>query len=157
MLKTINKLEILVQSRLKSLPHLPVNAQKWLAVNIWWLALIGICLFFFSNLVLGSAILSFLDKNILDKNSSITIIILLLSIIGMLFIAMAIMPLKKLKRIGWQYLFVALLFNVLWAVVSAILSLSVIGFLTSIFSSLIGLFITTYLLFEIRSFFVSKK
>ena len=40
----INKLEIKVAAIYKDLPHLPVEFQRWLSINAWWLACIGVIL-----------------------------------------------------------------------------------------------------------------
>ena len=43
-MKSIYKLEKMIESWLKPVPHLPTEWRKWLADNAWWLTIIGVVL-----------------------------------------------------------------------------------------------------------------
>ncbi len=65
---------------------------------------------------------------------------------------MAFSPLKAYKKRGWDMLFWLSLINVVYTVFSLIVTPNVMQFLVSIIGSVIGL----YLLFQVRSRFVSS-
>lgn len=161
----VKKIEKMAEGWLKPFPHLPTNAQKWIAINIWWLELIGVIIMAFSGIgILGSlglamgmtsAILGISTfSGMLAISSIISLVSMAASVVVM---AMAIRPLKELKKKGWDLLFIAILINCFSVVLSAAIRFSFFAFISSILSGAIIIAISTYFLFEIRSFFVSVK
>lgn len=164
-MELINKLEQTVADWLKSLPHLPKNAQKWIATNIWWLELIGLIimaivgfgLIYILMVAFGisTAVTSAYGIPIAYTGLTVTATILTLGLmfISIAIMAMAINPLKALKKRGWDLLFIVLVVNCASTVISILFSFN----LSSILSSAVSIFISAYLLFEIRSYFVAVK
>lgn len=164
-MEAINKLENKVAGWLKSVPHLPVSAKKWIATNIWWLELIGVVLLGLSGITLLGTLSLYLGFTASIFGASVfngfgalsTAISLLLMVASVVIMAIAIKPLKALKKKGWDFLFIALLIYCASFIVSAILSFGVISFIWGIISGAIGAAIGAYFLFEIRSYFVATK
>lgn len=165
-MESLNKLEKMVQGWLKPLPHLPESARKWIATNIWWLELIGVIILAISSITLVGGILFSLGlavavlgagavySGFATLSATISLLFMAASVIVM---ALAISPLKNLKKRGWDLLFLALLINCASIVLSALISFNFYSFLSSMFSGAIGVAIGAYFLFEIRSYFVSVK
>lgn len=161
----VKKIEKLVEGWLKPLPRLPINAQKWIAINIWWLELVGVIILTFSGIgILGSFGLSLgMTTAILGvpSFSGLLAVPAVISLVSMgasvVVMAMAVKPLKDLKRKGWELLFIAILINCFSVVLSAVLRIGFFEFISSIFSGAVGILISAYILFEIRTFFVSVK
>lgn len=165
-MESLSKLEKMIQGWLKPLPHLPESARKWIATNIWWLELIGVIILALSGVTLIGGILFSLGlaAAILGAGAVYTGLATLSAVVSLIFMvasvvvmAMAISPLKNLKKRGWDLLFLALLINCASTVLSALLNFNFASFLSSIFSGAIGAAIGAYFLFEIRSYFVSIK
>ncbi len=165
-MESLSKLEKMVQGWLKPLPHLPESARKWIATNIWWLELIGVIILALSGVTLiGSILFSLgLAAAVLGAGVVYTGLATLSAVVSLIFMvasvvvmAMAISPLKNLKKRGWDLLFLALLINCASIVLSALFNFNFASFLSSIFSGAIGVAIGAYFLFEIRSYFVSIK
>ena len=167
-MELINKLEKTVEGWLKPLPSLPKNVQKWLAENVWWLALISAILTGISILLSLGAIATYASYSAgIDAAYSIglasyapgwiisVVTSLIFSVITVLLTAMAINPLKSLNHKGWKLLFVIYLINALNAVVNAVLSFNVFSFIFGIIFGAIGLAIGGYFLFQIKSYFGS--
>lgn len=161
----MNKLEKTVLFWVKDVPHLPVSARKWLALNVWWMvftvaALSG--LVFLSDLFgLFSQIgqLSAPSRAYLVDDSYLTVSIFINAIalffvfvIGLL-LALAVTPLKERRKKGWVLLFVALLVQALAFAVSAVLTFSLAAFIIVILFGGIVLGIATYFVFEIHGQF----
>ena len=161
----IKKIEKMVTGWVKPLPHLPTAGQKWIAVNIWWLELIGVVVLCISGITMISLLLPLLGftsavlgvAGIGGFMAFSTILSLAFMIGSIAFLALAISPLKAMKKKGWDFLFIALLINVASTVLSAVFSFNAISFISTLFSGAIGIAVSTYLLFEIRSYFVSTK
>lgn len=164
-MESIKKLENMIEGWLKPLPHLPANAQKWIAINIWWLELIGVVILAFSGIaLLGTLGLALGITSTIFGISAFSGLLAISSIISLaasaasvVVMAMAISPLKALKKKGWDLLFIALLINCASVVLSALIHMNGLNFLTSLFSGAIGAAIGAYFLFEIRSYFVLVK
>lgn len=161
----ISKIENMVAKWLKPLPHLPIAGQKWIATNVWWIELVGVILLGFSGIALIGTLTMALGftatfwgvaafSGFAALSSGLSLLFLVASIILM---AVAISPLKALKKKGWDLLFIVLLINVASIVISAITSFNAVTFITSILSGAIGIAVGAYFLFEIRSYFVSTK
>ena len=164
-MESINKLEQTVAGWLKSLPHLPDKARKWIATNIWWLEVIcliimvfvGLSLIYLLMIAFGISAAVTTAYGVPITYTGLTVFLTILSL-GLMFVSIAIMamainPLKSLKKRGWDLLFIVLLINCASSLISAIFSFS----FSLLISSAVGIFISAYLLFEIRSYFVAVK
>ncbi len=162
---SISKIEDIVGGWLKPVPHLPKGAQKWIAENSWWIVLVGVIISVISLLIGIGAIFTYLAV-IASVSSSYyavspygggwiisSLLSLAISVLVIILLATAISPLKELKRKGWDRLFLVLLVDVVSVVLGAILSFSVVGFIGGIIFGAIGVAITAYFVFEIRSYF----
>lgn len=106
----ISKLEKTILGWLKNVPHLPSVARKWLGENVWWIAVIGLvgsCLAAVIGLigVLGTASLVGTVAVSYYAVSTFTAWALVTSIVGLVFLAidiillaMAIKPLRRVRR-----------------------------------------------------------
>lgn len=158
---TIRKIEKTAASWYRDVPHLPVSAQKWLAVNMWWLVLIFVILGAIGALQLLSAVLlpNFLligsYSGLIGTMAGATLfapaflVTLLISIIAVILSAMAVTPLRTLLKKGWTLLFSVVLLSVASAVFGFILQWNLGSLLSSLLSAAIG----GYILFEIRTYF----
>lgn len=171
-MSTIEKIESKVAEWLKPVPHLPAGAQKWIANNVWWIVLVGTIL---SGLGLLIGLVGFLGVLALVGSTTsyygaavsgsvygggwvISALLSLVFTVGLLILlARAVSPLKAMKKQGWKLLFVVLLLDAVYVVLNSIFSFSVVGFIFGIIFGAIGLAISTYFVFEIRSHFVSTK
>lgn len=168
----VHTLENTVAGWLKPVPHLPKGAQKWIAENVWWIVLIGVVLSAIGLLISLAAFLGALALvgsygavygGVVASSyvgggwvlSGILSLVFTVALIALL--ATAISPLKAMKKKGWTTLFLITLLDAVYVVLSAVLSLNVIGFIFGIIFGAIGLAIASYLLFEIRSHFVAVK
>lgn len=163
----LNKLEKTIASWVKNVPHLPPAGQKWLAQNVWWIALVGAILTGISLLIaigglftlialIGSAASYYYIAGAAVNSLSIVSAIVGLVILALrgLLLALSVQPLKAQHKKGWTLLFVTWLLNIVSVVVSSILTLSIFGFIVGILFGAIGIVITGYFLFEIHSHFV---
>ena len=164
-MELISKLEKLVLGWAKSVPHLPVVAQRWLGTNVWWIVLIGAIISGIAFLfAIGSVFtaVSFLAAPsvlyyIAGTYSGMIVVnaivgVVFIAIIGLLM-AFAITPLKEKQKKGWVLLFLALLVEAFSVVVNAVLSFSVFGFISTLLFGAIALAIGAYFLFEIHGQF----
>lgn len=173
-MSSISKFEDIISGWLKPLPHLPVKGQKWLSANVWWIILIatissGIGLLvsiggFFTLLALWGAVSTSYYGYYATQSVGgfwvVTSIISMLFMVAMVVVsAMAISPLKSMKKKGWTLLFLMLLISAVEIVVSAIVDFHIVSFIFSIIFGAISLAIGAYFIFEIRSYFAatSKK
>lgn len=157
------KLEATLAGWYKKVPfHFPPNGRKWLTENVWWLVLIGVVL---SVLGLFAAVKGMMYVNDITsqyeaiagyygvRNSSWNYntaiwVSIIFGIVILVVEALAIKPLKALKKRGWDLLFLAMLVSALSAVVSAVLNYS----FGSLIGAAIGFAIGGYFLFEIHPF-----
>lgn len=169
--KFIENIEDMVAKWLKPLPHLPVKFTKWIAINLWWIVLIGVILSalgllaMFTGLFaiiafLGTAT-SFYGHYVTSTYTGFSLVVSLVSILFMVgtivLTAMAISPLKLSAKKGWTLLFTVMLIQAAFVVVGAILSGNVFLFISNLVSGAIGIAISAYLLFELRSYFVGMS
>ena len=160
-METVRKLEETMAGWFKNAPHLPAGVQKWLADNVWWLALIagilGAIAFFsvISATFLGGAILIGLGGPVGAAVAGVAFIAVLISLtsLGLLTLLtfMAVTPLKEHRKKGWELLFIAELASVILSALSIL-----VGDATSIFGVLLSAAIGFYLLFEIHGHFGGK-
>lgn len=160
----ITKLERIVIGWFKDIPHLPAGARKWIGNNVWWLAIIGLVLSGISviGLLLSIAGLALAGGVAASYYASSTfvafalinaIVALVFAVLDCVLLAMAISPLREKQKKGWVLLFMTLLLGAVSTVVSAILTLSLLSFITSILFGAIWLAIGAYLLSEIHGEF----
>jgi hypothetical protein len=153
---SINKLEMMAVSWYKTLPHLPREFRNWLATNAWWLALVGVILGGLAVFSLISA--TFLVGAVLTGTAGIAgvavggivlvavILSLALSAVDLVLIAVAISPLKEMKRRGWKLLFLTVLINVLSLAIHFVFTIDLFGLIWGLLMTAVG----AYFLFEIR-------
>lgn len=79
--------------------------------------------------------------------------LIVLAITAVLYI-LAFSPLKNFKKQGWDYLFYALILNLVYGVVVAFTNYGSVG---NIFWSLIASAIGAYFLFQIRAYYIGKE
>ena len=159
-MELVKNLETVMAGWVKDFPHLPASATKWIAVNAWWLVLIGVIIGAVGILVAlgltgaGSVFIAVIGSPIVGGavllNSLVT---LAFSGLAVVLEAIAIKPLKTLQKKGWDLVFLATLVMTAGGVVSGVLVFD----LSSILTSLLGLAISGYFLFEVRSHFVAAK
>jgi len=169
--KYIEKIEETLAKWLKPLPHLPVKFTKWVATNLWWIVLIGVVLSALSLIAMFTALFAIFAYLNLGTTtvlghyvtSSYSVFSALASIVSILFMigtivltAMSISPLKSSLRKGWTLLFMVMLIQATFVVISAVLSGNVFLFVSNLLSGAVGVAISAYLLFELRSYFVGK-
>ena len=157
----IKKLESTIEGWLKPLPHLPANVRKWLVNNIWWLDLAGLILIVLSGVPLIGAILLSLGASAFFWSANIVALTgfaifasmssLAFMAVSFVVMALAVKPLKALKKKGWDYLFIGLLVSCVSVILTALSNFS------SLLGGAIGVAISAYFLFEIRSYFVAVK
>lgn len=165
-MESIHKLEKTVAGWYKGMPHMPASGQKWLAANVWWIALIGVVLsamaiFTLAGILLvagtvatgvgvaygtgyGTAGAVLVGAALLAAWVALAFLVL-----QTVVLAMAISPLKSLKKKGWDLLFILALINVASAIVSGVISFNLMSIVYSLLWSAIG----AYFLFEIRGQF----
>jgi drug/metabolite transporter (DMT)-like permease len=169
-MESINKLENTIAGWLKPLPHLPTTWQKWIAENVWWITVIGVILSVIGVVALiGSlSFLSFVTSSsyyygyyVAQSHTSLwmisSVVSILFMIVSIVLMAMAINPLKLMKKKGWGLLFLTFVVGALSTIVSIILNFNVFTFIPSIIFGAIGLAISAYFLYEIRSYFNGVK
>jgi hypothetical protein len=162
-MESISKLETTVASWYKSMPHLSEAGRKWLAENVWWIALVGVILGVLG--IWGILTILFFTSAVLTGFGGIagaavtgvlwiaTFVGLLFSVLDLVLTGVAINPLKAQLKKGWTLLFVVLLINVASAVVGFLFKYNLIELIWSLLTSAaVG-----YFLFEIRSHFVAAR
>lgn len=171
----VASLEKTVAGWYKNVPHLPKNAQQWLADNVWWIALISFILGVVGLFTLvPAALIAFGLSSSLSGVYALTItssyywVTVLVSLVSLLattvLTALAITPLRNHARSGWNLLFLSLVVSVALSVVNSLLSLvlafssMLLGALVwSLFTAALSFLVGSYFLFEIRSHFGAKK
>src|SRR3989344_1906062 len=166
-METVNKLEIKVAGWFKDLPHLPVAFRKWLATNVWWIAIIGavlsaaallFILFLLGLLTIGlsiggsafaGALGGVVGATVGGIISIAVIVSVALLVAETVLLGMSASPLKAMAKRGWSLLFVILLLNVLANVITNILGFNIFALIVGLFWAGVG----GYLLFEIREYF----
>lgn len=167
-MELLAKLEKRVAEWLKDVPHLPVTGQKWLAQNIWWIAIIGLVLSSIQLLaeivrllnwmsVMGSYVASYYVTAGITSWAIVTSLISLAFLaVNIILLAMAINPLRARVKKGWVLLFATWLVSILAVVVTSIISLSVVGVVIGLLFGLIFLAVVGYFLFEMHGQFAHQ-
>lgn len=162
-MESLRKLETTVGDWYKSMPHLPKNGQRWLAENAWWIVLIGVILGALG--ILGTLSAMFLAGAVLVGTLGVAgaafgglaflaaIVPLAFAVVTIVITALAVAPLKGLKRNGWSLLFLVAVINVVALAVAFLLTLNLFGLVWGLLATAVSL----YFLYEIQGFFVSVK
>lgn len=143
----------------KDMPHLPVGLSKWIAQNLWWIVLVIVIIsilniFWISLLVVGALLPMGVPANSYLGDDVMTVWLTMgVLIVGTIAEAVAIVPLRERRKMGWDIL---LWLNLASFVVSAVICLVTFQ-LFDIVGPLIGLAISLYFLFEIRNYFLESK
>ena len=165
-MESVNKLENKLAATYKGLPHLPADVKKWIAQNVWWMAIVSvvfsvfgvislIAVTFFASAVLvgfggyaGAAVAAAGGFALLSVGVSIAFMIVELIVMGM-----AISPLHGMQKKGWTFIFIAALIQAASYVVSFLYSFNLFGLVWNLLILAVGV----YFLFEIRDHFAGKK
>lgn len=166
-MKSIEKLELMVARWLEPLPHLPISARKWIADNIWWIVLVGVILSvigtlgmiggIFTAIALMGTTFSAYGYSIAPAYTGWFVMSLVISfafmVASVILTAMSVSPLKIKQKEGWMLLFYTLVLRAVAVVIGAFFTYSMFGFIGAVISGAIGIAISAYLLYEIRSYF----
>lgn len=170
-MNVITKLENLLLSWLKGLPHLPQAAQKWLGTNAWWIVLIGaiatgigllfsLGALFTAISILGSVAVSYYAAASFTTWTIVTALVSVVFAVAQgLLLAVAVQPLKEKQKKGWVLLFLSWIVGVIAVVVNAVLTLNPLGFIFGLIFGAVWAAISAYFIFEIHGQFahVSKS
>lgn len=162
-MELVHSLERTLSEWYAQAPHLPVEARKWLANNVWWLAIIGIVLSVFAILSVIGIVFAAFGLSAMFASSTYSpyadvafSAVWLAALVGLIslgittaLLAMAVNPLKTKAKKGWTILFVIALISLVLQVAGDILSFNLAGILVAVLWSAIG----AYFLFEIRGEF----
>lgn len=168
-MELFKKLEDLVADKIKLAPSLPASARKQIADNLWWVVLvlavacavgaIGAVNVVFSNMaILSNPFMSYsvsvasVTSQTIQAATNLVFLVILCALLGS-----AIVPLKDGRQVGWRLLFAALIIGAVSVAVSAVSTLSVFGFITTVIFGALWLVICAYLVFEVRSSFIQVE
>lgn len=162
--------ENMIAKWVKPIPNLPAAGQKWLAENIWWLAVISLVLSIIGIFVsIGSLVTALTFTSTYDIYGyavanvyggawiAAAIVGMVFTVVRVIILATAISPLKNLNKKGWNLMFLLLLVSAVQVVVVSIVGLNVFSFIFGIIFGAIGLAIGAYFLFQIKSHFGAKS
>ncbi len=167
-MEQVRALEKTISGWYANAPHLPVNARKWLANNVWWLAVVGIVLSAFAILsiigilVVALGLSAFVATSVYSAPYAgavvgATWLVSLIGLVGLVItvalLAMAVGPLKAKAKKGWTILFVIALISLAVQVVGDLVTFNLAGILVAVLWTGIG----AYFLFEIRDEFGVQK
>lgn len=160
---SVTKLETTVAGWYQKLPHLPATARRWLADNSWWMVLAAVII---GGLVVVGALTPLLFAGMLFAGlggaigaaiGGLLVIFVLfwigLTVVSVVVMAMAVSPLKRLKKRGWNLVFIVLLLNLAAIVLKMLFDFEVGSFIMGI----LGTALAAYFLFEIREYFTVAK
>lgn len=157
-MENIRKLEALVASWYKNMPHLPQRGQKWLAENSWWIVLVwviltamGVAGMLIATLFAGTVLSAFgpVGTAIGGVAFIIVTITMLFSIAMIVLGAMAVSPLKMLSKKGWTLLFIMILVSVAADIFTFLLNFNLFSLVWGVLFAAV----LAYFLYEIRSYF----
>jgi len=165
----VSKLEQTVAGWLKTVPHLPVSGQHWLAENIWWITLVSaiissisvlfavVGLFSIISVLSSIAVYSYAIGYTYTGWAVVTAVVALLFLaLSTIVLWVAVKPLQLKTKKGWTLLFITLLIETASVVVNSVLSLSPFGIVSGLIFGAIGIAIGAYFLFEIRGQFAHQ-
>jgi len=152
----------------KSAPGLPKGFKEFLVKIVPWLALLGgifglwsaWAIYRWVNTSNGLADYAnelsraFGGTDVVNYSWSLGlyIAVAVLVVTAVLYV-MAFSPLQKFQKKGWDYLFYALILNLVYGVVVAFTAFGTFG---NLFGALIGSAIGAYFLFQIRDYYTGK-
>ncbi len=159
-MESLHKLETTVAGWLKAVPHLPVNVQKWIAENMWWITIVGVAFGAFGIITVfgtiavlgafGAAYAGAIVGAALTGAILVAAFITMLSLIVTVVLeALAIKPLKAFQKRGWDLLFLSVVVTFGFSAVSSLLGGDVFGLIRSVLIA--G--VSSYFLTEISSYF----
>lgn len=154
----------------KGLPAMPDNAKKSLASAMEWIALVFGVLQLFAVWGLWNAghraneAIDYLNRfsnafgggDVAPKLGVVYYISLLVLAVSALTLLLAYPGLKAGKKAGWNWLFLGLLVNIAYGVLSVFVNSTYGGGADNLVFSLLGSFIGFYLLFQIRGQYVGS-
>lgn len=159
-MQQLSSLEEAIGKLFKKMPHLPRESRDWIADNLWWLVIVGLVLsavavFGLMLLLFGASLYMGLTADMVVGGAVFlaTVISFAMFSVTIVLEAMAIKPLRLKHRYGWELLFITGLVLLAGSVLRALMSDSLSGLL----NPLVTAFISFYLLFEIRDYFVVKS
>lgn len=162
-MKFLDTLDVMIGGWYKQVPHLPVEGRKWLAGNVWWLALIGVVLGAFAVfpllfIVLGVGAVATLFLGPIGAIAGGVVLIgavvsMLFTIVVTALLALAVSPLRAGHMRGWRMVFAVALLTVALGVCAAVLAFDFGSLLASMIAAGIGF----YLLYEIKPRFEGKE
>lgn len=169
-MELVHSIEKVMNGWFKNLPfHLPEKARVWLGKNVWWIVIVGVVLsawsiisslraLFWADTFLQQAREFAAAMGVSIPNSSLADVALWVSIItfavSILIEALAINPLKVMKKKGWDLLLAAMIVSVVGSLVSSLINGAIVG---AIIGTVLGVAIGGFFLFEIRGQFVAAK
>jgi uncharacterized membrane protein YhaH (DUF805 family) len=164
-MEQIKQLEKTIEGWLKPLPHLPTEWRKWLGENAWWITGIGVIVSALA--LLGMIGLLLTAMSIIGVTTSVygvpitaaysgtwyiaTIVSFAFLALTTVLSAMAVNPLKAMKKKGWDLLFMVFLVNIASGVISAAIYLNPVTMVTNLIGVAIGAAIGAYVIFELKS------
>jgi hypothetical protein len=156
-MQQVEKIEKMVATWMKDMPHLPKGLTKWLAENAWWLVIIGVVLSVLSLLMaltaltVGSVVLGTLGAAALGGTLFVGALISLVgSAASAVIEGLAISPLKVMNKKGWDLLFLSVLVGFAGAVVSSLIGMNIMGVVWAAVAAAISF----YVLLEVKPYFV---
>lgn len=168
-MELLSKLERKILQWLKSVPHLPTAATKWLGDNIWWIAIVALVLSAIGAIIglvavitaaslVGTVAASYYAVSTYTAWAVITgLVSLAFMVIEIILLGMAIKPLQAKQKKGWVLLFAVWLVSAVSVVVNAVLSLNPLSFIFGIIFGAIWLAISGYILFELHGQFAHTE
>jgi heme/copper-type cytochrome/quinol oxidase subunit 4 len=140
--------------------QIPTNGRKAMAKYLPYIALVvGIlsllgALTLYNAAMLLTAVTGYAATYGVAQNvATMAWIGILLLVVEAFIYFMAFPKLKKGEKSGWNLLFVGALLNIVYAVVTLVIGMDVMGLIWNLLSSVIGL----YLLFQVHDEYLSKK
>ena len=166
----IKDLERQLERLYNRFPHLPESWVSFAGRNLWWLLLIYIICFAIgiAGLVMGTYFRDTLAKLAQQSQADIPAllppdasevnyiaagVVISLYIVTAILLSLAVVPLKKNKKIGWTLVFSVAVLVFIVGLGSSLAILSVVDILSNIAVSLLW----GYILFEIRPAFTQTK
>lgn len=160
-MESLRQLETTVASWYKKAPHLPVEARQWIARNAWWIIIVGIVFLGLGVMVAllgvffaGALLTGFGAVGAAIGGLAIIAVVLSMffSLVCIVLAAIAISPLKAMRRKGWNLLFLIVLIEAVALALTLLFTFDIIG----TFWGLLWLAIDGYFLFEVREYFEGK-
>lgn len=165
-MELVHSLEKTLSEWYAKAPHLPAEARKWLADNVWWLAIVGVVLSVFGALsIIGIVFAAFGISAMVATTAYSPYVatafgaVWLAALVGLasivataVLLLMAVSPLKIKAKKGWTLLFIVALVSLALQVVSGLVTFDLGAIVVSVLWSAVG----AYFLFEIHEYFGAK-